>query len=153
MTVHHKTLPVLVTENYKVRNDLAPDIRKDVFGWKEIPYNLLSESNYFTRRNVKLIYYGLLSINHLAPQIWKLVPESVRVCKTLFEFKTKMKSWYPDHCPCRHYEFYISQLGCFFFYRSFLSRPFTNHRTAGEGGRHFFNSLLPLPPALQTLRH
>ena len=28
-----------------------------------------------------------------------------------------------------------------------------NHRTAGEGGGHFFNSLLPLPPASQTVRH
>ena len=35
----------------------------------------------------------------------------------------------------------------------YLSRPFTNHRTAGEGGEHFFNSSLPLPPASQTLRH
>ena len=40
----------------------------------------------------------------------------------------------------------------FFFYLGFLSRPFTNHRTAGEGGGHFFNSSLPLPPASQTLR-
>ena len=41
----------------------------------------------------------------------------------------------------------------FFFYLGFLSRRFTNHRTAGEGGGHFFNSSLPLPPASQTLRH
>ena len=44
-------------------------------------------------------------------------------------------------------------LNFFFFYLDFLSRPFTNHRTAGEGGGHFFNSSLPLPPASQTLRH
>ena len=41
----------------------------------------------------------------------------------------------------------------FFFYLGFLSRPLTNHRTAGEGGGHFINSSLPLPPASQTLRH
>ena len=41
----------------------------------------------------------------------------------------------------------------FFFYLGFLSRTFTNHRTAREGGGHFFNSSLPLPPASQTLRH
>ena len=43
----------------------------------------------------------------------------------------------------------------FFFFFSiwvFLSRTFTIHRTAGEGGGHFCNSLLPLPPASQTLR-
>ena len=41
----------------------------------------------------------------------------------------------------------------FFFYLCFLSQPFTNHGTAGEGGGHFFNSSLPLPPASQTFRH
>ena len=42
--------------------------------------------------------------------------------------------------------FFVSCLG-------FLSQPFTNHRTVGEGGGHFFNSSLPLPLASQTLRH
>ena len=41
----------------------------------------------------------------------------------------------------------------FFFYLDFLSRTFTIHRTAGEGGGYLFNSSLPLPPASQTLRH
>ena len=44
-------------------------------------------------------------------------------------------------------------LVCCFFYLGFLSRTFTNHRTTGEGGGHFFNSSLPLPPASQTFRH
>ena len=39
----------------------------------------------------------------------------------------------------------------FFFYLGFLSQPFTNHSTAGEGGGHF--SSLSLPPASHTLRH
>ena len=41
----------------------------------------------------------------------------------------------------------------FFFYQGFLSRTFTIHRTAGEGGEYFFNSSLPLLPASQTPRH
>ena len=40
-----------------------------------------------------------------------------------------------------------------FFYLGFLPQPFTNHRTAGEGGGDFFNSSLPLPPASKTFRH
>ena len=41
----------------------------------------------------------------------------------------------------------------FFFYLGFLSRTFSNHRTAGEGRGHFFNSSPQLPPTSQTLRH
>ena len=50
---------------------------------------------------------------------------------------------------CKRREFHVN----FFFYLDSLSRIFTNHRTAGEGGGHFFNYSLPLPPASQTLRH
>ena len=40
-----------------------------------------------------------------------------------------------------------------FFYLGFLSQiTFTNHRTAGEGGGHYFNSSLRLPSASQSLR-
>ena len=111
VTVHHKNLQVLVTEIFKVKKDLAPDIMKDVFELKEPPYNLRSELNHFTRRNVKTTYYGLSSIKHLAPQVWELVPQSFKKCNTLNEFKTKIKSWYPDHCPCRFCKTYTTQLG------------------------------------------
>ena len=37
--------------------------------------------------------------------------------------------------------------------QGFLSQTFTNHRTVGEGGGHFVNSSLPLPPVSQTLTH
>ena len=111
MTIHHKNLQVLVTKIFKVKTNLAPDIMKDAFELKEPPYNLRSESHLFIRRNVKTTYHGLLSIKHLAPQIWELVLQSIRKCKTLNEFKTKIKSWYPDHCPCRLCKTYITQLG------------------------------------------
>ena len=39
VTVHHKNLQALVTEIFKIKNDLAPDIMKDVFELKEPPYN------------------------------------------------------------------------------------------------------------------
>ena len=44
-------------------------------------------------------------------------------------------------------------LPVYFFLSGFSLRTLTNHWTAGEGGWHFFNSSLPLPPASQTLRH
>ena len=101
VTVHQKNLQVLVTEIFNVKNNLAPNIMNDVFELKESPYNLRSESNHFTRRNIK----------HVGPQIWELVPKSIGKCRTLNEFKTKIKSWYPDHCPCRLCKIYVAQLG------------------------------------------
>ena len=36
VTVHHKNLQVLVTEIFKVKNNLVPDIIKNVLGLKEL---------------------------------------------------------------------------------------------------------------------
>ena len=41
----------------------------------------------------------------------------------------------------------------FFFYQYFLSRTFTIHRTAWDGGGYLFKCSLLYPPASQTLRH
>ena len=41
----------------------------------------------------------------------------------------------------------------FFFYQACLSRIFTIHRRASEGGGYLLISFLPLPPASQALRH
>ena len=106
-----KNLQVLVTEILKVKRNLAPDIMKDVFELKEPSYNLRSESNHFTCRNVKTAYYDLLSIEYLAPQIWEFVPKSMRKCKTLNESKSKIKSWCPDYYPRRLCTTYIARLG------------------------------------------
>ena len=111
VTVHQKNLQVIVTEIFKVKSNLAPDIMKDVFELKEHPCNVLLESNHFTRRNVKATYYGLLSIKYLAPQIWELVSQCIRKCNTLNEFKAKNKSMCPDHSQCRICKTYIAQLG------------------------------------------
>ena len=42
----------------------------------------------------------------------------------------------------------VFPLPVFFFYLCFLSQTFTIHRRAGEGAGYYFNSFLPLPPAL-----
>ena len=51
-----------------------------------------------------------------------------------------------------HMEQNLGNIGSW-VYLGFLSRKLTNHRTVEEGGGNFFNSLLPFPPASQTLRH
>ena len=42
VTVHQKKLPVLVTEIYKVKNGIAPELIKDIFKLQNPLYNLRS---------------------------------------------------------------------------------------------------------------
>ena len=78
-----------------------------------------------------------------------------------FKLKKKKKKFcHSTHDYVKSHNIYIKgnlnniiEEQSFFFYLGFLSRTFMNHKTAGEGGGHFFNSSLPLPTASQTLRH
>ena len=72
VTVHQKNLQVLVTEIYKVKNGIAPDIMNDIFELQNPSYNLRSSCNQFRRENVKTVHYGIQSVRYLSTKIWEL---------------------------------------------------------------------------------
>ena len=43
VTIHQRNLKVLATEIFEAKNDLSPEIMKDVFQLKEPSYNLRSK--------------------------------------------------------------------------------------------------------------
>ena len=69
VTVHQKTLQVLVTEMYKVKNGIAPEIMKDIFELQNPSYNFRSSCNQFRRENIKAFHYSLQSASYLGPKI------------------------------------------------------------------------------------
>ena len=53
VTVHQKNLQVLLTEIYKGKTRIAPDIMEDIFELQNLSYNLRSSCNQFRRGNIK----------------------------------------------------------------------------------------------------
>ena len=111
VTVHQKKLQVLVTEIYKVKNGIAPDIMNDIFELQNPSYNLRSTCNQFRKENIKTVYYGIQSVRYLGPKIWELVPNNIKYSNSLSKFKKLIKSWKPEACPCRLCKTYIAQVG------------------------------------------
>ena len=111
VTIHQRNLQILATEIIKVKNSLAPEIMTEVFEIKEPHYNLRSEASHFKRENVKSTHYGIQSVRHLGPKIWNIVPQNIRESSSLNEFKSLIKFWKPDTCPCRLCKNYIAQVG------------------------------------------
>ena len=91
VTIHQRNLQVLVTEIFKVKNNLSPEIMKQVFDFQEPYYNLRSETSQFRRENIKTTHYGIQSVKFLGPKIWAMVPQNIKKCKSLQEFKKLMK--------------------------------------------------------------
>ena len=111
VTKHQQNLQILATEIFKVKNSLAPEIMTEVFEIKQPHYNLRSEASHFKRENVKSTHYGIQSMRHLGPKIWKIVPQNIRESSSLNEFKILTKFCKPDTCPCRLCKNYIAQVG------------------------------------------
>ena len=109
-TVHQRNLQKLVTELFKVKIGVAPDIMKEIFEVEERPYNL--RNNVFVKRsNVRTVRYGTETVSFLAPKLWDMIPEECKNETSLIAFKEKIKTWMPDNCPCRICKTYIQNLG------------------------------------------
>ena len=79
VSIHQRNLQTLVIEIYKARNDLGPEIMKDIFHFVQKPYNLRNDST-LQRRTV---YFGTESISFLAPKIWEIVFCEIKNAKSL----------------------------------------------------------------------
>ena len=89
-TIHERNLQRLATEMYKTKNGLAPTFMKDVFTESRNLLNLRNNKE-FEASNVKSVFKGTETVSFRGPQIWSLVPESIKCSETLTEFKIKIK--------------------------------------------------------------
>ena len=81
----------------------------EVFEIKEPHCNLRSEASHFKIEKVKPTHYGIQSVWYLGSKIWNIVSQNIRESNSLNEFKSSIKFWKPDTCPCRLCEIHIAQ--------------------------------------------
>ena len=82
----------------------------DIFPRRTLQYNLRG-NQVFSSRNTHSVQYGTDSLSHLGPKIWELIPTDIKESKTLNAFKSRIKLWVPESCPCRLCKVYIADVG------------------------------------------
>ena len=110
VSIHQRNLQILATEIYKARNDLGPEIMKDIFHSIQKPYNRRNDSTLQRRRN-RTVYFERESISFLAHKILEIVHCEIKNAKSLDIFFKKIKLWTKDKCPCRLCKRYIDNVG------------------------------------------
>ena len=86
-----KNLQVVVTESFKVKNKLSSEIMKQVFDFQVSCYNFRSVTSQSRRENTKTRHYDTRSVRFLGPKIWTMVPQNIKNCESLQEFKRLIK--------------------------------------------------------------
>ena len=110
VSIHHRNIQALATEMFKVKNNIAPEIMKELFAPKMSSYDLRN-NNSFKRRRVKSVWHSTESVSYLGPKVWDLVPNEIKESESLNAFKFKIKRWVPEGCPCRICKIYLGQVG------------------------------------------
>ena len=110
VSLHHRNLQQLAIEIYKALNNISSTLMSELFVVKKSKYNLRNEA-VLTSNQPSSTKYGINSISHLAPKIWKLIPYETRSSKTLKIFKDKIKRWIPDNYLCHQCKDYVQDVG------------------------------------------
>ena len=108
--VHHYNIQTLCIELYKVFSGQSQTILSHLFERKNVSYNLHSQSD-FVIPQVKTVNKGSNSLRYFGPITWSLIPREIKNCNPLTSFKSKIRQWRSDTCPCRICKNFISNVG------------------------------------------
>ena len=109
-TIHDRNLQKLAVEMYKVKHNLSSKLMSELFPLNTSSYNLRNK-RFWENSNVRTVHYGTETISFRGPKTWDLVPQVIRLSKSLIEFKYKIKTWKPNGCACRLCKAFIPELG------------------------------------------
>ena len=109
-TIHHYNIQTLCIELYKVYNNLAHSIFRDLFKRNSNPYNTRLQSDFVIPR-INTVLKGSNSIRYYGPVIWNLIPSEIKYVDSLETFKREIRKWKPSNCPCRICKNYIPNVG------------------------------------------
>ena len=110
VTLHTKNLQILMTEMYQTRNGLNPSFMQEIF-CDNTTYYTLSNGNELFQPRVRSVNDGTESVRFKGPQLWKMLPPTIRNSQSLCQFKTKIKRWKGENCSCKLCRVFIPNLG------------------------------------------
>ena len=110
ISIHQRNLQILATEVFKTKTALNPVIMEDLFKFKNLVYNFRNAET-LNRSNANSVKYGTETITSLGAKIWKILPNDYKELTSLSTFKSKIKNWKTDKCPCSLWKTYIQRVG------------------------------------------
>ena len=115
VTMNQRNLQYLLIAMYKVKKGISPTIMNEISQFFENPVYELRSVVHLPSRNSPTFFFGTESMINLRTKLWDMVPEIIKSSDSFNVFKSKIKYWTLNHCPCRIFKTYIGQV-CFINY-------------------------------------
>ena len=87
VTINVKNLHYLVTEIYKDKNNISPEIMRDIFHFQENDNFNSRSGTHLASRNMRRTLFGKETVSNLGGKIWSLLPEELKKSSSLQVFK------------------------------------------------------------------
>ena len=110
VTIHQKSLQLLMVEIYKIKNIWIPVFMKSIFKENSHHYKL-RPMNTLKLTKVKTVLYGRDTVRHMGKNIWDSLANDIKNTETLAAFKRRMNNWKCQDCSCRLCKLYIQYFG------------------------------------------
>ena len=108
--IHDRNLQKLLIEIFKVKMKLAPEIMNEVFDFIECRYPHRNKLR-FKSRNIRTVRYGVETAAFVDSKICTHMPNELKESTSLNKFKSKIKNWKPENCPCKLCKIYHQRIG------------------------------------------
>ena len=83
-----------------MKNHILPCLLTEFVTVRDTTYNFRTISD-FLPYDPKTVHQGTESLSFLGPKVWDMVPSHIKESSNLVLFKTKIRNWSPENCPCR----------------------------------------------------
>lgn len=98
-TLHIARLKSICIEVFKSLNKLNANFMNEMFRKKDTQYDL-RDQNILIQPKFNKITYGKNTFSYYGSHLWNLLPNNLKLCTSLDDFKTMLKSWEGPNCQC-----------------------------------------------------
>ena len=109
--IHHKKIQALAIEMFKIHTKTSPQTIQEVsLVKKQGNYNLQNQKDFLIPQ-VESVNYDLESIGLLGQKLGESLSNDLKNNELVDSFKTTIKKWKPESCPCRLCKTYLQNIG------------------------------------------
>ena len=87
-------------EIYKGKMGISPKIMNEIFRFSLNSIYSLRSGIQLKKPNINTFQFESESTVYLGAKIWELIPENIKSSESVGIFKSRMKNWVPEICPC-----------------------------------------------------
>ena len=113
-TVHERNIQKLGILMYQVKHKLCPKPVQEIFIQNSNAPTLRSSDGndlgHWVLPKVRTVNNGIETLRYRGPVVWNLIPDEIKMSKSLESFKDEITKWKPQGCECRLCKQYIHDI-------------------------------------------